>query len=217
MVPDMAHERAGVDALDGHDALARARYSPRLSWLRQLGAWAHVAHHERPQGRMLPPGRRRRSRRGALPGWVKAPRSAPHRRIGDDFQIAFHQGVEADLSKASPERPQEIYRRAPRRPQYEHRRRSRNRGGRPHLFAILLKGSVLSATRSLSPHVLRRRPAAHPCAFAPGSKARPVPAAAQSAPPWTGRSQAHKMKFAHRTLPVSQYRPLKVIFEHKTS
>ena len=29
------------------------------------------------------------------------------------------------------------------------------------------------------------------------------------------RLQAHKMKFAHRTLPVSRYRPLKVVFEHK--
>lgn len=49
------------------------------------------------------------------------------------------------------------------------------------------------------------------------SAARSTAAAAKKRPRLgRGRSQAHKMKFAHRTLPVSRYRPLKVIFEHKT-
>ncbi len=56
--------------------------------------------------------------------------------------------------------------------------------------AILLKGSVLSATR---PSPRKERPRL-------GRE----------------RSRAHKMKFVSRTLPVSRYRPLKVVFEHKT-
>lgn len=48
------------------------------------------------------------------------------------------------------------------------------------------------------------------------SAARSTAAAAKKRPRLgRGRSQAHKMKFAHRTLPVSRYRPLKVEIEHK--
>ena len=129
---------------------------------------AQVAHHERPQGRVL------------RLGVVGVHAVVAHLGVGEhhdlpriggiggDFQIAFQRGVEADLPK---------------------RLAGRAAGGAGEHRAVLQHEQRRSAPRQ-RPQKKRSRLG-------------------------RDRLQAHKMKFAHRTLPVSRYRPLKVEIEHK--
>ena len=140
--------------------------------------------------------------------------------IGDDFQIAFHRGVEADLTECLAGRAAGGAGEHRAVLQHEQRRRTRRlRSGRPQLFRNLAQrfrpfrdSLAFASCASPAPRraSLRLRTLVN---------ARPVPQRRpQKKRPRLARerSQAHKMKFAHRTLPVSRYRPLKVIFEHKT-
>ena len=176
VVADVAHERAGVDALDGHDPLAREVVAEALLAAPAGGRGAQVAHHERPQGRVL-----RLGIVGVHPV-VAHLRVGEHHDlprvggIGDDFQIAFQGGVEADL-------PERLAGRAAGGAgehravlQYEHRRRSRRlRGCRPHLFRNLAQrfrpfrdSLAFAACASPAPRRASLRLRTH-------VKARPVP------------------------------------------
>ena len=194
MVADMAHERAGVDALDGHDALARQVVAEALLAAPAGGRGAHVAHHERPQSRVL-----------SL-GVVGAHAVVAHLRIGehhdlpriggigDDFQIAFHRGVEADLPEGLAGRPAGGADEHRAVLQYEHRRRSRRlRGGRPHLFRNLAQrfrpfrdSLAFASCASPAPRRASLRLRTH-------VKARPVPQRRpqKSAPALDGGARKH--------------------------
>ena len=217
MVADVAHERTGVDALDGHDALAREVVAQALLAAPAGGRGAQVAHHERPQGRPL------------RLGVVGVHSVVAHLRVGqrhdlprvggvgDDFQIALQRGVEADLPKRLAGRAAGGAGEHRAVLQHEQRRHGRRfRRGRPHLLRNLAQ-SIRPFRDSLI--FVSRAPGS-----LPSLRLRTL-AKARSAPrqrPQKKRSrlgrerlQAHKMKFAHRTLPVSRYRPLKVEIEHK--
>ena len=197
MVADVAHERTGVDALDGHDALAREVVAQALLAAPAGGRGAQVAHHERPQGRPL------------RLGVVGVHSVVAHLRVGqrhdlprvggvgDDFQIALQRGIEADL-------PERLAGRAAGGAgehrtvlQHEQRRRGRRfRRGRPHLLRNLAQSIrpfrdllifVSRAPGSLPSLRLRTLAKAR---FGPLGSARKKSAPALDG----GRLQAHKME-----------------------
>ena len=191
MVADVAHKRTGVDALDGHDPLARQIIAEALLAAPAGGRGAQVAHHERPQGRPL--------RLGVVGvhAVVAHLRVGQHHDlpriggVGDDFQVALHGGIEAYLACGLAGRAAGGAGEHRAVLQHEQRRRPRRlRGGRPHLFRNLAQ---------------RFRPFRDP----PLARKR-------APPPMSGAPSGTQDEVLGRTLPVSPYRPLKVVFEHTT-
>lgn len=138
--------------------------------------------------------------------------------VGDDFQIALQRGVEADLPKRLAGRAAGGAGEPPRCPP------ARAAPARPPVSTWPPASSPQSCSKHPSfPRLAHFRLTCSRLLAVPASPhsrestVRPSAAPAKKAlPPWTGGAyQAHKMKFAHRTLPVSRYRPLKVVFEHK--
>ena len=211
MVADVAHERTGVDALDGHDALARQIVAEALLAAPAGRRGAQVAHHERPQGRPL------------RLGVVGVHSVVAHLRVGqrhdlprvggvgDDFQIALQRGVEADLPKRLAGRAAGGAGEHRAVLQHEQRRHGRRfRRGRPHLLRNLAQ-SIRPFRDSLI--FVSRAPGSLPSLrLRTLAKARSAPRQRpqkKALPPWTGALTSTQMKFAHRTLPVSRYRPLR--------